>query len=665
MKASECGLFLLHLLDVVQAEKEVLKSQCESLTNAGISQELELAEAKLEISHLIKKSKSLSNQLQASDTRISQLQSALEKYGSKPRGPDSGDNTLDNLFPSTSMQQDSKLIIRDLKKQAKQHASEKRHLETQIQQLKEDLVVLQCVSTNKQAGTGRSGSSQQGFVDDAQQTHHQQTDLLVALVRELTNANGKMEGECKELKALLEKSQQEVLRLASHMEELEFGLHAADAMNGANMIGGSHESFLDTSLAREILGDDSSALQMRGLDSEFDDSFVSDAGGVGSGSPKFGKEGFDSSSSSSIDILKGLEKGLSVSPSSSASEGRRGRPSAAAGSSASSTYATIRTLHSTAISIHARLVSTDTVSINRRLRRAFDLTELTRLSHSVLTNIEYDIQNLTTRFPSPSPRRSLSSQNSSDDILMIVDPMVKLVQILLGEIAGLRKGVNDLSLAYFEVVKRKAEESEINVAAKSPRLGSRSRSSSSGFDRRGLENGDTTPLTAGFQWPPLHNVLSNPGLIFGQSSSSPSKSNSASITSSKEPVGIPLPAAARSSSRGSTATRSPVLRETASLNLTSGLQLLSTTHVSVSQASVTSPAETDDVVDVAFDPPPDHPYWKTVSQEQIVHGINEEGVLGDPPPDHPFWKSRTRTVSASLGEMVGSLLSPKGKPPTA
>ncbi|KAJ3005794.1 UNVERIFIED_CONTAM: hypothetical protein HDU68_004401 [Siphonaria sp. JEL0065] len=636
-KASECGQFLLHLLDVSQAEKEALGSQCESLANAGISQELELSETRMEVSQLLKKTKTLSTQLQSAETRISQLQSALEKSGMKT--PTNQTHNNSDFPPSTSTSEnnvETMKLVREFKKQSKIHTSEKRDLESQILKLKEELVALQCVAAkqqqHQQQQQQQSGTSSNGSLNGGQ------TDIMVALVRELTSANGKLEGECKEVKGLLEKSQQEVVRLMAQVEDLELGMHSAEMAVGNNSGSGHVEGLLETSLAHEIMSGVGGGLQMRGLDSEFDDSFASDMGAIGMSPPKFfGKDGF-SGNNSSIDLLKGLEKGLSVSPSSSGSEGKR-RPTT--GGVHSSTHVLIRSLHSVAMSINSRLLSTDTVSINRRLRRAFDLAELTRLSHSVLTNIEHDIQNMSTRFPTRSPRKSLSQ--NTEDLLMIVDPMVKLVQMLLGEVASLKRGMNDLSLAYFEIVKKKAEESE--SVLNSPRVG-RSSSSVGMRNSVGAKSGEDEEEggLVGFQ-KQLHKVLSNPVLLFGWSPS-PLKGGGSG-------AGVPMPDASRSPSRGGSVVRSPLLRETAALKLTG--------------VSVSSPVGTGLPIESgeAFDPPPDHPYWKTIFQEQIEHGVNEEGDLGDPPPDHPYWKSRTRTVSATLGDLVGSLLSSpnKTKPP--
>ncbi|KAJ3105192.1 hypothetical protein HDU97_008346 [Phlyctochytrium planicorne] len=131
----------------------------------------------------------------------------------------------------------------------------------------------------------------------------------------------------------------------------------------------------------------------------------------------------------------------------------------------SSTQIYLRTLHTLAISIHARLGAADTVSMNRRLRRAFDLAELTRLSQSVISNISSDIQTLTSRFPPPTPRNA-NTDPEADAAGSIVYPIVALVQGLLADIAILRSTLNDLSLAYYERLSQKAVQEGEQAMAK-------------------------------------------------------------------------------------------------------------------------------------------------------------------------------------------------------
>ncbi|KAJ3103611.1 hypothetical protein HDU96_009207 [Phlyctochytrium bullatum] len=138
----------------------------------------------------------------------------------------------------------------------------------------------------------------------------------------------------------------------------------------------------------------------------------------------------------------------------------------------SSTQIYLRTLHTIALSIHSRLGTADTVKMNRRLRRAFDLAELTKLSQSVITNISSDIQTLTSRFPPPQPRTTGKTDptapqpNDSDDAGSIVFPIVTLVQGLLADIAILRSTLNDLTLAYYERLAQKANEEKEAVVAR-------------------------------------------------------------------------------------------------------------------------------------------------------------------------------------------------------
>ncbi|KAJ3086196.1 hypothetical protein HK102_013423, partial [Quaeritorhiza haematococci] len=62
----------------------------------------------------------------------------------------------------------------------------------------------------------------------------------------------------------------------------------------------------------------------------------------------------------------------------------------------------IRSLCVMTRSINNRLQSTDTRSLNRRLRRAFDINELTALSNELIENVMVDVESLGERFPTAS-----------------------------------------------------------------------------------------------------------------------------------------------------------------------------------------------------------------------------------------------------------------------
>lgn len=86
-----------------------------------------------------------------------------------------------------------------------------------------------------------------------------------------------------------------------------------------------------------------------------------------------------------------------------------------------------------------RLAHTNTMTLNRKLRRAFDMQELTHLSNAIIDNILHDIECMHKRFPS-------AQQDSA------VGPhMAQLVRVavdLLTENAQQRKTMNELGLAF-------------------------------------------------------------------------------------------------------------------------------------------------------------------------------------------------------------------------
>ncbi|KAJ1544875.1 hypothetical protein HK096_007050, partial [Nowakowskiella sp. JEL0078] len=89
----------------------------------------------------------------------------------------------------------------------------------------------------------------------------------------------------------------------------------------------------------------------------------------------------------------------------------------------SSTAIYIRMLTSISNEIHHRLFRTDTVLLNRLLRRSFELPELVALSDSLIDNIFTDIANMAKRFPPAHPKRE-----AGEDAATLVGPVVLLAQ---------------------------------------------------------------------------------------------------------------------------------------------------------------------------------------------------------------------------------------------
>ncbi|CAG8448681.1 13566_t:CDS:10 [Ambispora leptoticha] len=135
-----------------------------------------------------------------------------------------------------------------------------------------------------------------------------------------------------------------------------------------------------------------------------------------------------------------------------------------------------------------RLKGTDILALNRRLKRQFDMSELSNLSNNLIENILADVENLRERFRWVEDLRGNENEKSSDekdgntddycasednkksgsknrDIFRFSTeeflPLTHLMQDLLAEVGKLRIMVNDVQVSYVQKVeesRRKAEE---------------------------------------------------------------------------------------------------------------------------------------------------------------------------------------------------------------
>ncbi|KAI8073608.1 hypothetical protein BDF21DRAFT_74811 [Thamnidium elegans] len=100
-----------------------------------------------------------------------------------------------------------------------------------------------------------------------------------------------------------------------------------------------------------------------------------------------------------------------------------------------------------------RLRGSDILALNRRLKRAFDITELSSMSNSVIENILMDIEILASRFlwiKSP-----LTEQVHMDGFF----PLLEVLKGMLKELGNLRTTMNELQVEYV----KKVQESEARV----------------------------------------------------------------------------------------------------------------------------------------------------------------------------------------------------------
>ncbi|KAJ9074550.1 hypothetical protein DSO57_1005291 [Entomophthora muscae] len=113
-------------------------------------------------------------------------------------------------------------------------------------------------------------------------------------------------------------------------------------------------------------------------------------------------------------------------------------------------------------SLFNRLQASEPKILNRKLQRSFNLPELAPISNTLITNIQQNIELLSTRFQPSNQRHKPTSHHSRS--LSLGNPpfdpgyhqadgfleLVSLVQNLLSEIANLRLSVNYLSLAFVD-----------------------------------------------------------------------------------------------------------------------------------------------------------------------------------------------------------------------
>ncbi|CAG8448304.1 4972_t:CDS:2 [Diversispora eburnea] len=132
-------------------------------------------------------------------------------------------------------------------------------------------------------------------------------------------------------------------------------------------------------------------------------------------------------------------------------------------------------LFNQASSIIDRMKDTDLLALNRRLKRTFDILELTNLSNNLIESILTDVEILRERFrwvedfrindDMKAPEKGISDGQNKEDLYSFSPgdflPLVHLIQDLLSEIGKLRMMVNDVQVSYVQKVeesRRKAEE---------------------------------------------------------------------------------------------------------------------------------------------------------------------------------------------------------------
>ncbi|KAL7314050.1 hypothetical protein PS15m_007708 [Mucor circinelloides] len=124
------------------------------------------------------------------------------------------------------------------------------------------------------------------------------------------------------------------------------------------------------------------------------------------------------------------------------------------------TSSPFKQLYSQVFNVLQRLQQTDIRALNRRLRRAFDILELSSMSNSIIENIVTDVDGFRTRFLWIEDASLVKQETWIHDVSMLeFFPILGLVQDMLKEIGQLRTTMNDLQVEYV----KKVEESDIRL----------------------------------------------------------------------------------------------------------------------------------------------------------------------------------------------------------
>ncbi|TPX37390.1 hypothetical protein SeMB42_g06907 [Synchytrium endobioticum] len=240
-----------------------------------------------------------------------------------------------------------------------------------------------------------------------------QCQTLMALVRELTTANHNLKEELAEVKDTLASTQDELVQLGSN--HASHGIYlASDSL--------SEQIFRSCKTSPDVLPS----------------SCTFSSGDTASNNNNNNNNNRTTLESS--DILANTMAGKHSSSMSS-------KPSDtdiadSVNQTALQTYT--KTLTTLAAQLHVRIKSSDPVILNRRLRRAFDIKEITTLSNNIIESVLGDVQRLSLRFPT-SP-----SEEADEADVQVLQGLVVLVQSLLDNIASSRSTLNEYALSYVE-----------------------------------------------------------------------------------------------------------------------------------------------------------------------------------------------------------------------
>ncbi|KAI8146255.1 hypothetical protein BJV82DRAFT_410639 [Fennellomyces sp. T-0311] len=113
-----------------------------------------------------------------------------------------------------------------------------------------------------------------------------------------------------------------------------------------------------------------------------------------------------------------------------------------------------------------RLRATDIRALNRRLKRAFDILELSTMSNSIIENVLVDVEALRVRFAWIDEQDSDQEPWRQDVSMQEFFPTLQVMQDMLQEIGQLRSTMNDLQLEYVKKVEESGLRAEEEVLRK-------------------------------------------------------------------------------------------------------------------------------------------------------------------------------------------------------
>ncbi|KAJ3147073.1 hypothetical protein HDU89_005881 [Geranomyces variabilis] len=118
------------------------------------------------------------------------------------------------------------------------------------------------------------------------------------------------------------------------------------------------------------------------------------------------------------------------------------------------------------LGLHQKLTTTDPHHLNRKLRRRFDIAQLSALSQTVIDNIQTGIQDLPNTFAAGGISTPITdSAGGSHHPIMSLQkdvyshiflPLVRLIQGLLEDLCRVKGTLNEYALMYFEKISERA-----------------------------------------------------------------------------------------------------------------------------------------------------------------------------------------------------------------